>query len=505
MGRVLTNDVTLSVGRQPDIGSDATSFEQLEINTISNYGATITTVRREPISPDRQARKGTTSDLDSNVEFETDTTLSAIDTFMDGFVAAIAVNSEMTFNPGAVTSSGYVIPAASAQQAGKLQYTANGPQSLVYARRFTTAANNGLKVLSANVATSDTSIEVAGLTAEASTPGNASVELAGIRAGDAGDLSLTVSSGAGTLTSGNGSSNSVDFTTLGLTVGQRIHIGGLTATNQFDSGAGTVRLLSIEANTLTFDQASSDLATDPGTGKNIDLLFGRFIRNVRTDSPEFLEQYYMFEASLPTLGAGNTPRYQYSLDNLCNTLAINMPLTDKSTVTFAFIGTDTENPTPTRRPGASMATLPSKTTSLNTSQDIARLAIPGIDDNGDDTCFKSLTLNINNNVSPEKCLGTLGARFMNYGNFQVSAEAQLLFTNEEVVSAIRNNQTVGLSVILDNDDGALALDIPSMTIGGGDREYPVNESVLINFTGEAFRDNVFGTSIAVSLFPVYPQ
>ena len=43
-----------------------------------------------------------------------------------------------------------------------------------------------------------------------------------------------------------------------------------------------------------------------------------------------------------------------------------------------------------------------------------------------------------------------------------------------------------------------------MTLGGGDKEFPVNESVLLNLTGQAFGDTTLGTSIGISLFPIVP-
>ena len=98
-------------------------------------------------------------------------------------------------------------------------------------------------------------------------------------------------------------------------------------------------------------------------------------------------------------------------------------------------------------------------------------------------------------------LGRVGAAFINAGNLEVNIEAQLLFTNGAVISAIRNNETVTMDFILRNDDGVVAVDIPSMTLGGGGREYPVNESVLLNATAQAFQDSVLGTSMGISIMP----
>jgi len=115
-----------------------------------------------------------------------------------------------------------------------------------------------------------------------------------------------------------------------------------------------------------------------------------------------------------------------------------------------------------------------------------------------------MSLSLVNNVSPEKCLGTLGAAFMNTGNFEVNLEAELLFTNGDVVDRIRANTTVTMDFGVENDDGAVWVDIPSMTLGGGARSFPVNESILVSLTGNAFGDATLGTSLGVSLFPYMP-
>ena len=216
------------------------------------------------------------------------------------------------------------------------------------------------------------------------------------------------------------------------------------------------------------------------------------------------ERSFQFEAAYPNLGPSGVELYQYALGNFCNTVGFSLPLTDKATATFGFIGTDTANPVAvaSRKSGASTAATPAETAAFNTTADIARLRITDVDEAGITTDFKSLTLNLSNNVSPEKVVGQLGAKYVNFGNFEVGLEAQLIFSNADVIEAIRANETVTMDFILKNSDGVIAVDIPSMTLGGGAREFPRNESVLINTTCEAFRDSTLGSSLGVSIIPV---
>ena len=237
------------------------------------------------------------------------------------------------------------------------------------------------------------------------------------------------------------------------------------------------------------------------------MLFGRFVKNVPVDDANFQSQSFQFEAAYPNLDNPSGDRYEYAKGNFCNTAGFELPLTNKATVSFAFIGTDTEPPVASgsRATNADSPLSPVQTGAFNTSADIARLRITELDETGLTTDFKSVTLNINNNVSPEKVLGQLGAKFMNTGNFEIDLESQLIFTDYRVVEAIRNNETLTLDFAITNDDGAIVVDIPALTLGGGDREFPVNESVLVNTTAQAFGDATYNASLIVSLFPFVPS
>lgn len=527
MARVLTNATAFAVARQTSRGvlGGSPVWRGLEPNNISAFGASIETVARSPISKNRQRRKGTVVNVESTVEYDCDATIDSLLLFAEGFCFATATNTDLTFRGAAATSSGYTIPPATAAQAGKIRWTSGGPITLVYAAGYALAANNGIKPLTADVAAAGTLITVSGNAAE-TPPTNAEVSVCGIRC-EAGDLAVVVSAGIATLTSGNGAaSNPVNFTTLGLTVGQRVHVGGLTSTNRF-FGAGPIesygsgRVRTIAAGQLVLDKLDDTLITSDGTAtgaggaeKAVDLLFGRFVRNVPVDDDEFLELYHQFEAEYPNLFETDPPTpvaepdgYEYAKDNLCNEMTWNMGLADKSTVTFGFIGTDTEPPVDgaSRKTNAATPISPLFTGAFNTAADFARLRIAEVDDTGLLTDFKELALSLNNNVSAEGILGTLGAAYLNYGNFDVGIEGVALFTSGAVVQRIRDNTTVTMDWLLRNDDGAVHTDIPSMDLGSDGKEYPVNESVRIALTGTAHADTFFGTSIGISFFPVYPE
>ena len=519
MGRVLTNNTSMCYTIETALGTAGTLWHLLEPNSVNTFGAEITTVSRTPINKNRQRNKGATTDLDSSVEFEHDLTLSNFMDFIEGYCFSTAVNADLDMVVSNVdgTNDEYDVTALTSAQAGKLGFSDGEYASLIYARGFSNSANNGLKQLDASASTSDTAVGVStSLISEASPPANAQVELAGLMFLDGTtDVSVAYDSVNKRLTITVGSGiTGFDWSDFGLTVGQMVHLGSPDGSGGVqnaleDSSAndtyGMARVKTITATVLTLDKTDTTLqVASPTSPATLDLLFGKFVRNVAVDATNYLERSFQFEAEFPNLGTGGAAEYQYSKGNFCNTAGFNLPLTEKATVTFGFIGTDTDNPTTTRKTGAALATKPVANAAFNTSSDIARLRVTETDEDGLSTDFKSLTFTLNNNVSPEKVLGTLGAKHINTGNFEVDIEAQMLFTDGDVVAKIRDNETVTMDFVLKNGDGGIAVDVPAMTMGGGDREFPVNETVLINVTAMAFADPVLETSLGVSVFPVLP-
>lgn len=496
MSRVSTNTVSLAYTIETALGVAGTLWKLVEPNAISALGPDITTVSRNPISKDRQRKKGTTTDLDSSAEWDGDLTMDHFRDFAEGFVFA-QFNGPIKFGPMETDGVTAVTGANS--------YTvdANGDlaqYALVYARGFTNAANNGLKEVAA-ASTGTNLIVVETLVAEASPPANASVEVCGVQ-GTSGDITVDVN--------GNLTSTTLDFTTLELTAGQFIWVGGVADTDRFGTAAspaterGFARIVSIAANLLTLDKTEGTWTTNAGAAKTIHLYFGKFLRNVPVDDVDYIERSFQFEGAYPDLEAVGTDAYEYSIGNYCNQMDIELPLTDKAMITFGFTGTDTEPATVTRKSGAATPIEPQETVAFNTSSDIARLRITEVDETGLSTFFKNITLTINNNVTPEKVLGTLGAAFMNTGNLEIDLDSSMLFTNKEVTAAIRDNTTVTMDFSLRNDDGGLFFDLPACTIGGGGKEFPENESVTITTPVMAFEDPTLGTSIGIALFGYLP-
>jgi hypothetical protein len=527
MGRVLTNNTSFRYaiegtetagsraigflpGEDPGDGGGAIAgapvWKDIEPNDISEFGASIETVARNPIRRARGRQKGTISNLESSVGFEADITVDSFLDFVEGFLFSNFSNDDLVFRGANAETTGdtYTISAIDATTAAKIQSDLN-IDTIFFASGYRLAANNGLKVVDTAGVNGATTIAVEDNLADETAPSNARLEIAGARFADGEITSFNVAAAVagvsgriGTITFGN-----VNPTTLGLQVSQVVFL-------ELDSTIrGFARITSITASTIVLDKMDAALVTNTPSGATTRLLFGQFVRDVATDNAEFIERSFQFEAQYPGLAAdGISDAYEYAKGNFCSVLGYSLDLNDKGIYTAEFIGTDTDVPTETRKVVAAVnpanALAPLGTEAFSTVADFARLGITDIDEEGLTTDIKNVEMTIDNNVSPENVLNRLGARFINFGNFFVDLTISIVFADADVVSRIRQNTTVSLDMYLRNNDGVLAFGVPSMTLGDGSKDLPTDETVLLNLTGEAFEDPVTGASLAVSFIPSVP-
>lgn len=515
MGRTQTNEFATAYAIQTSFGVLGTpGWKLLEPDSVPTFGPDITTVARDPISPDRQRRQGTITDLDSSIEIELDVTH---DSFVDFLEAAVFVTAtEERIQSGALFGgllADDALPTLLGEGFSHSALSAAIPVGqLIFVQGFNNAATNGLFAVNESNTLETEVVGTPGIIIEdPGNTGNASIMTAGWRFTD-----LVWTSATKTL-----SSAAVDETTIGLTPGELLYIGGPTSAERFTSGNAWARVVSITSAGIVVDKVTDDLKIAAGfvaggdqASDAVDLLFGRFIRNVPTNSSEFLERYVTIEGSFPNLFETEPPTpvaqpdgFEYSNDLLLNSLTWNLPGQDKSTASVNLIGTDTDPPVDgaSRKTNASTPAKAVGTSAFSTAADFARLRIQDLDETGLTTDITEITATFLNNVTPEKVLGVLGARFLNFGNFLLDIEMTALFSSPLVLARIRSNTRVTLDWILQNDNGAIGVDIPSATLGGGARDLPRNESVKINLTGESFKDPTLETSVGISIIPFIPQ
>jgi len=478
-----TNTISVSYVEEASSGvlPGSPVWKYIQPDDVSTFGATTTTKSRTPISDTRGAKKGAIIDIDSAVEFPCNLTMDSYKDFAKGFMFA-NWNAQLNFEPTAVSTSAYTVSASGDLTAG----------TLVFARDFRDSDNNGLKVVdTGSTATSIVVVET--LVVESTPPDDAEVDVVGVQ-GASADIEFDAS--------GDLISTVLDFTTLGLVQGQGIYIGGSTEGTSFATAAdkGYARCKLIEAHKITLDKKSNTFVVDAGTDKTIQIFIGSFIRDVATSDADFAMQTYQFELQIPGLTGGTA--YEYSKGNLCNTANFNLATSDFANMNFGFIGTDTDIPTTSRASGTWMT--PNKVDAMSTTANIVKLRVATSDETLLTTYTKSLDIAINNNISPEKVVGVLGAVDMGYGEFTITGSTEMLFEDSNIVAAIRDNETVTMDFVTKNDDGAIWIDIPSMTFGSGNKSLPRNEIIKIAIDGNAFEDSYYGFSLGTTWFPYIP-
>ncbi|CAM0042291.1 hypothetical protein VPHK459_0042 [Vibrio phage K459] len=475
-----SNATGLAVTKSDIPATATTPWLYMEPNEISSFASTIEKVARDPITKDRQRRKGSITSVATAPQFTADMTLEMISYFAPGFLFSVWKGLQpdsYTVTNATATGNTYTV-----ETGGAILTTG----TLVFADGFVNPENNGLKTVASATATT---LVVNETLVDETAASTVRLYAVGVR-GATGDLQIDAEQ--------NLISTTLDFTTLGLTPGQYINIGGALVANQFTNASGKARIAQIEANRLVLEARDAAYTTDAGAGKEVDILFSAFVRNVPVGDVDFLKQWYHMEAAYNT----DPMLYEYADCCINNTLAINNALQDKAVLDLAFVGKDLLPPTDTPRDG--VRSNQTATEPFNTSSDIMRLRVTDVDDNGVSTFFKDTNISINNNVAAEYVLGQLAAEFMNFGNFEVDIETTAVFTDPILLNAIRNNTTLGIDMAYKNGDGGFVLSLPCGTFGDGSKSLPRNEKVKLTTPFMAHRDEDRGYTMGVSLFWYLP-
>ena len=194
--------------------------------------------------------------------------------FRDNNIASSSITS--------VTASGGVVGTATG--------TSFLAGTLVRLSGFTNAANNGVFNCTTGSATVP-AFTGQGLVNEASPPAVARMKTVGVM-GASGDITAT-STGLGSTT--------LDFTTLGLAIGQWIKIGGSGTAFRFATAADNdwVRVTAIAATALTCDNLPAGWATDAGTSVTLKIWYGDEIKNGVLERSLTVERGYLGQ-TVPT-------------------------------------------------------------------------------------------------------------------------------------------------------------------------------------------------------------
>lgn len=467
----------------------------LEPNSYSDFGGELSMVARSPIDPTRQRKKGTITDLDASGGFNTDVTQNNLIRLMQGFCFADAREQPTTapLNLSKLALTGVTGSSKQYKAASGLGIFAAG--DILYARGFAFPTNNGIKTVSASAAGTVTVNE--SVVDEGATTG--SLTRVGIKFA-LGDVTLTYAAGVLTVATTARAVNNI-----GLIPGQWVFLGGDSASANLGNNVGYARVSSIAANRLVFDQTTFTPVSDDGADTSLEMYIGTVVRN--EDSALLIKRRsFQLERTLGNDGAGI--QSEYLIGAVANELTINIPTGDKMNADLTFVACDNiqRSGIDGLKPGTRVSALGEE--AFNTSSDVYRQRVVIIDpaNPSPNALFgyvSDSTIEVNNNVTPNKAVGVLGAFDTSAGNFEVGGSVTAYFTKVAAVQAVRRNADVGFYTIMARNNAGMIFDTPLLSLGGGRLNVEADNPITIPLDTNAAQSK-FGHTLLTEFFHYIP-
>ena len=368
---------------------------------------------------------------------------------------------------------------------------------LVLASGFGVTANNGLKEV---VATASGVIEAAGIVDEAAPPAGARIDTVGHRFAT-GDIDVTMNGQLVRL-----ESSTVDLRTLGLIPGEWIFIGGDTAGSAFPRSRGFARVSVIDEDYIELDKVSWDAPmAESGASVALEIYYGTIIRN-ESDPALIKKKPVQLER---TLGRdANGVQAEYLVGAMASELTFNGAQADKIVLDLNFIACDVEHRDGTQGVKAGSRPVLDASDAFNTTSDFARIKLSSVDPTTSNPVplfafCTDLNLTINNNVSPSKAVGHLGAIGVTAGTFEVGGSVTAYFVDMAGPRAVANNADITMDYILVKNQRGALFDLPLVALGGGQITVEPDQAVMLPLETNA-AESKFGHTLLFQSFNYLP-
>lgn len=453
----------------------------LEVNSFSEARGQYTKAVRNPIASDRQRRKGVTVDLDAQVGFQADLTQYNLQDLFQGLMFA-NFRAKTEFG-----GAGEVVSVNSSNQfTAASGLTAFAVGDLVVLRNGTQVAGNSNRVLRVTAATG-TLLTVAQTLVAETLPTGAKLVKVGVRTA-AGDLDVNAAGAFPVITS-----TTLNFSTLGLTPGEFIWIGGDDSLTTFSTAANNclARVRTVSANSITIDKASKGaMVTEANTLNTVEIYVGRVLKNEQVANQ--VRRTYQVERQLgaPDDASPSQIQSEYFTGCVFNEAVFNIAAAEKLTVDCKFVSADQE--TRTGVTGLKAGTRPAieNASGYNGASDNKRIRLSKVVA-GDEAptplnaLFPSCTVTVNNGVEPLKAIGRLGAFDMSEGDFTVNVSVSGYFTSLDSIAAVRNNESLTFDCYEYLNNQGWVFDMPLVTAGDGSVTVEKDKPMMIPLTLEA--------------------
>lgn len=356
---------------------------------------------------------------------------------------------------------------------------------LVRTSGFGTAGNNGLFKITTGSATVP-AVGAGLLTDEAAPPAAARMKVVGFQ-GASGDL-VAAADGI--------TSTTLDFTTLGLVVGQWIKVGGTGAAFRFATEGcnNWARIIAIAANKLTLDNLPGSWATDTGTGKTLRVFFGDQLKNGVTKKFGTIARGFMGQA---------VPTYIVQKGMLVNQGEITLDTGAQIKATYTFMGLTGS---------ASTTSLDSSPDAATTNQvmsaavNVGRISQGGVAVAGPNF-VKNLSLSINNNARVIEAIrsdGLVGPVDINLGENTTEVTLNTYFGSNTYYAAFLAGASTNVASVIAKNGQAVVLAVPRMTCTDGNPSAGgKNQDVMVPFKAMASMDPLTNAHVIMDRLEYY--
>lgn len=508
LNKIDSNQTGLAYTEEDSLGvTGSNTWYELKPNSYADFGGNLTTVAPDPINSSRSREFGVAVDVDAAGGFNHNMDFFSLRDILQGVFYAD------TRAKGRQTSTAVVLSGGSNDEYQVASTTGFLVGSLVKGAGFTDSANNGVNEVLA--VTTDTDIQVAEgtLVADGSPATGNEVIVVGF-VGEAGDLDVDASGDLPIITS-----SSLDFTTLELVPGQWIFIGNGTTGEEFANAEnnGFARVRSVTANALTLDKSVQTMVTETSATETVHIYFGDVLRNEDKDLQR--RRTYTVERLLgaPESSASSDFQSEHLLGALANTLTIEIPIANLINWDIGFLATNhVIRDTTANGEGIIQSNVQSlgESSVFNTSSDFSRIKMTVVDSTNSNPTplfgfVTSITLNINNNASLNKAIGTFGAFEVTAGNFQVTGSVNAYFSDVAAMKAVRSNERVTLDMAMVKDNQGIVIDIPLMALGDGrasvEKDQPITLPMNMDAATASIVDSGLDHTLLFSYFDYLPE
>jgi len=348
---------------------------------------------------------------------------------------------------------------------------------LVRASGFGVAANNGLFKVTTG---SGTVPAFAGqnLADEAAPAATARLKVVGFE-GAAGDV-VAVADGL--------TSTTLDFTTLGLAVGQWIKIGGSGAAYRFATAAanGWARIIGVAAHKLTLDNLPTGWAADVGAAKTIRVFFGDTLKNGTTMFSNTLERGFM---------AQPVPSYIIQRGMVAGQGEFSFEAEQLAAWSLTFNGMTGEVAT------ASLDDAPDAPTTnriMSAAVNVGRIAENGVAIGGPNF-VRSMRLTVNNNLRMLSAIrddGLVGPVDIGAGSCDVTVALETYFGSATLLQKLFQETATNVNARITKDKQAMIFGLPRLTFTDGSVSAGAkNQDAMLPLTATASYDTLTGAHV----------